>query len=208
MPVRLLTVDVPDGTRLEAEVDLPDDARALAVLTHPHPLYGGSMDAGLIDELFGLLPRKNVGAFRFNFRGVGGSTGTHDEGRGERLDAAAALSAAAAEVPAGTPVFFCGWSFGADMSLSVGEPTHAGWVCVAPPLRLVPVDEMAAPADPRRKLLLVPEHDQFRPPASASEATSGWTSTTVTTIAGADHFVWGHAGEIAEQVVAFASELG
>ena len=57
MAARRCTLEVTDGTRLEAEVDLPDDAVALAVLAHPHPLYGGSMDAGLIDELFHLLPR-------------------------------------------------------------------------------------------------------------------------------------------------------
>ena len=169
MAARRCTLEVTDGTRLEAEVDLPDDAVALAVLAHPHPLYGGSMDAGLIDELFHLLPRRPVGgpvgALRFNFRGVGASTGTHDEGRAERLDVAAALAARhelAAE--ADIPSFLCGWSFGADVSLTVGDPTHHGWVAVAAPLRIVPPAEMAAPSDARPKLLVVPELDQFRSP--------------------------------------------
>jgi alpha/beta superfamily hydrolase len=208
MAARRLTLDVPDGTRLEAELDLPEDAAAVAVLAHPHPLYGGSMDAGLIDELFRLLPLRSLGALRFNFRGVGGSTGRHDEGRAERLDVAAALTTAVAEAGADTPVFLCGWSFGADMSLSVSDPGHHGWVCVAPPLRIVPIAEMAAPTDPRPKLLLVPEHDQFRPPASAIDATAGWTATKVTALAGADHFVWGHAAEIADLVTGFAADLG
>ena len=159
------------------------------MLAHPHPLYGGSMDAGLIDELFHLLPRRPVGgpvgALRFNFRGVGASTGTHDEGRAERLDVAAALASAhelAAE--ADIPSFLCGWSFGADVSLTVGDPTHHGWVAVAAPLRIVPPAEMAAPSDTRPKLLVVPELDQFRSPAAAAEATAGWAATSLVTIAG------------------------
>jgi alpha/beta superfamily hydrolase len=209
MASRPLSLEVSDGTRLEAEIDVaegrsPTSSR-LAVLAHPHPLYGGSMDAGLIDELFRLLPARGIGALRFNFRGVGGSTGRHDEGRAERLDVAAALDAAITEAGPDTAVFLCGWSFGADMCLAVADPRHRGWVCVAPPLRLVPAGEMAAPSDPRPKLLLVPEHDQFRPPAAASEATSGWTATEVVPIAGADHFMWGHAVEAADRIAAFAA---
>jgi alpha/beta superfamily hydrolase len=210
MPSRRLTIDVSDGTRLEAEVAQPAvsaGASSLAVLAHPHPLYGGSMDAGLIDELFRLLPEHGIGALRFNFRGVGASTGRHDEGRAERLDVAAAVDVASAEGGAGVTVFLCGWSFGADMSLTVGDSRHSGWVCVAPPLRLVPLHEMVAPSDERPKLLLVPEHDQFRPPASAIEATADWTTTKVVTLAGADHFMSGKAREAAQRVAEFAASL-
>lgn len=211
MAPRPCTLEVTDGTRLEAEVDLPAGAVALAVLAHPHPLYGGSMDAGLIDELFRLLPRREgapVGALRFNFRGVGASTGTHDEGRAERLDVAAALACAqelAGE--ADIPTFLCGWSFGADVSLTVDDPGHQGWVVVAAPLRIVPVSEMAAPSDARPKLLVVPEHDQFRSPAAAAEATAGWAATSLVTIPGGDHFLWGHGREVADHVGRFATSL-
>jgi alpha/beta superfamily hydrolase len=202
MPARSLTLHASDGIRLEAELDLPEEATAVAVLAHPHPLYGGSMDAGLVDELFRRLPARGVGALRFNFRGVGGSTGQHDEGRAERLDVAAALAGADAAA-GGRPIFLCGWSFGADVSFAVADAAHRGWVAVAPPLRVVPPSEMAAPGDARPKLLLVPEHDQFRPPDAAREVVASWTATSVEVLAGADHFVWGHAAEVAEQVIAF-----
>ena len=206
MAPRQLTLDVADGTCLEAELDVPDDALAVAVLAHPHPLYGGSMDAGLVDELFRNLPARQVGALRFNFRGVGRSTGDHDGGRAERLDLAAALGAATAAA-AGRPVFLCGWSFGADVSLAVADPGHVGWVAVAAPLRIVSPDDMAAARDPRPTLLLVPEHDQFRQPDAARELTADWASTSLEVIAGADHFMWGHAGKVADQVVVFAAAL-
>jgi alpha/beta superfamily hydrolase len=211
MAARRCTLDVADGTRLEAEVDLPTDAIALAVLAHPHPLYGGSMDAGLIDELFHLLPARPggaVGALRFNFRGVGGSTGTHDEGRAERLDVASALATAhglAAEVD--VPCFLCGWSFGADVSLAVGDGAHHGWVAIAAPLRIVAPADMAAPSDARPKLLIVPELDQFRPPAAAAEATAAWAATSLVTVTGGDHFLWGHGREVADRVAGFAADL-
>jgi alpha/beta superfamily hydrolase len=206
------TLEVADGARLEAEVDVPDGAVAVAVLAHPHPLYGGSMDAGLVDELFQRLPRRvegaAVGALRFNFRGVGASTGRHDEGRAERLDVAAALDAARElAAPLGVPCFLCGWSFGADVSLAVADTGHQGWVAIAAPLRIVAAEELVAPHDPRPKLLLVPEHDQFRPPASAAEATSAWTATTLVTLPGGDHFLWGHGRQVADHVASFAAGL-
>lgn len=201
-----LRIDVPDGPRLEGELALDDAASALVVLAHPHPLYGGSMRAGLVDELFRLLPAAGVGALRFNFRGVEGSTGTHDGGRGERDDLAAAV-ATAAELAGGRPLVTCGWSFGADMGLALADPRPVGFVLVAPPLRIVGAEDRAIAADPRPKLLLVPEHDQYRPPASALAETAGWTATTVVPVAGADHFLWGHARVVADQVTAFVASV-
>lgn len=199
-------IDVADGVRLEAELALAPDDAAVVVLAHPHPLYGGSMRAGLVDELFRLLPDAGVGALRFNFRGVEGSSGTHDEGRGEREDLAAAVDLAA-HFAAGRPLLSCGWSFGADMSLTLDDSRLVAFVLVAPPLRIVPAVERTIAADPRPKLLLVPEHDQFRPPASAREETAAWAATTIVPIEGADHFLWGHAREVATKVTELASEL-
>lgn len=205
---RSLTVEVPDGTRLEAELDVPVDPHALVVLAHPHPQRGGSMDAGLIDELFRSLPGRGVGTLRFNFRGVGGSTGSHGDGIAEIGDITAALDTAgalAAELD--IPVALVGWSFGADVSLGVDSEVLAGWVLVAPPLRILPSDRWVAASDARPKLALVPEHDQFRPPAAAAEITGPWATTRQVTIAGADHFLFGSAGVVADHVLAFLADL-
>jgi hypothetical protein len=173
------------------------------VLAHPHPLYGGSMRTGVPAVLFERLPAMGIAALRFNFRGVEGSTGTHDRGGAERLDVRAAVGG----MPAGLPVVLCGWSFGADVSLCVEDPRVAGWCCVAPPLAIVPVEEMAAAADTRPKHLLIPEHDQYDPPERAGDLTAGWAATTLTVIPGADHFVAGSMGFIADSVAAFAAGL-
>ncbi len=200
------TLLTADGVRLEAELDVPEGARAVVVLCHPHPLYGGTMHDGVPDILFRALPARGLGALRFNFRGVQGSEGAHGEGKAERHDVSAAVAEAAAAAP-GVPVVIAGWSFGADVSLAVGDEAIAGWCAIAPPLRIVAPAEMAAATDARPKLLLSPEHDQFRPPASAAEVVADWPATEVRSVAGADHFLWGHGEVLTTAVVDFVAAV-
>jgi len=201
--IRKLSLPVVDGPVLEAEVHLPAGARAAVVLCHPHPQHGGSMRSIVTSELFRILPTSRIAVLRFNFRGVEGSTGTHDEGRGERLDIETAIDALDSLVPE-LPLFVSGWSFGGDTSLTVLDPRIRAWLPCAPPLRIVPLEEIsaAAGADPRPKVLIVGEHDQFRPPNAAREATAGWTETHVVAVPGADHFFVGRTDRVAEIVTA------
>ncbi|MEA3055511.1 MAG: uncharacterized protein QOD30_943 [Actinomycetota bacterium] len=193
-------VTAADGVQLEAELDVPDGAIAAVVLAHPHPLYGGSMRTGAPAALFESLPRAEVAALRFNFRGVEGSAGAHDRGGAERLDVAAAVDALATRVP-DVPLLVCGWSFGGDVSLCVDDPRIAAWCPIAPPLAVAPIDDMASVAnDARRKVLLVPEHDQYSSPARTRELTASWTSSDVQVIAMTDHFLGG-ALEVISDVV-------
>jgi uncharacterized protein len=212
---RPLTITTADGVALEAEVRLPatgaggDDAvTGSVVLAHPHPLQGGSMASLVTSELFRLLPQRGLATLRFNFRGVGNSGGEHGHGRGESADVTAALEAMERLWPR-RPLVLCGWSFGADVSLSLTDPRIDGWVGIAPPLRILPLDELAAAAgaDPRPTLLIVPEHDEFRPPDAAREATAGWTNTSIEVVNGADHFLVGRTEKVARLVAAFAASL-
>jgi alpha/beta superfamily hydrolase len=206
---RRLTLTTADGVQLEAEATIADgvDLRGAVVLAHPHPLHGGSMASLVTSELFRTLPGEGLAVLRFNFRGVGASTGTHDHGVGERLDIEAAIDALAGLTPA-RPLVLCGWSFGADVSLTVTDPRLAGWVLIAPPLRIRPAaDYEAVGHDARPKLLIVPEHDEFRSPASATEETADWTATTVETVPGADHFLVGRTHVATRLVSTFAASL-
>ncbi len=222
--VNAVEVVAADGVELEAEVAQADEARVarapvVAVLSHPHPLYGGDMRTPLIETLFRALPQTGISALRYNFRGAGRSGGEHDGGNAERLDAAAAFGAALAGEPeASAEEFDCegrsrckvvsvGWSFGADVSLAAAHDALAGWVAIAAPLAIVAPDEMTAPQDERPKLLLVPEHDQYRSPADAAELTAGWPNTRLQIIRGADHFLFGYEQQVAELVTAFIAEL-
>lgn len=218
-----------DGIKLEAEAAWPGaagpegrvadgihsggTAAAVAVLSHPHPLYGGDMWNPLVDHLFRALPASGIAALRYNFRGTGRSGGSHDNGNAEQLDAAAAFDAtarlAAERSPADEPppVVSAGWSFGGDVSLAADHSSLAAWVGIAAPLRIVDPAGMAAPHDRRPKLLLVPEHDQFRSPAEAAEITEGWTNARIEVIAGGDHFLMNHAKAVAQYIETFARGL-
>jgi len=195
-----MTPTTSDGVALEAELSRPAVAVAGAVVCHPHPRYGGNMHATLVAVLFDVLPEAGIACLRFNFRGVGGSTGAYDGGRGERLDVAAAAAALAGEAQ-DLPIWLVGWSFGADVALAGDAPGVAGWIAVAPPLALVEPGEMVAPGDPRPTVLLVPEHDMFRGPASAAAEVASWpVAPVLETLPAADHFLGGHAHEAAARV--------
>ena len=105
------TIEGPSGT-LEALLDLPADTvpmRGTAVIAHPHPLFGGTMDNKVVQTLARAFVLSGWRAVRFNFRGVGASTGLYDEGRGELQDL---LAVVAHSAPAG-PLALAGFSFGA-----------------------------------------------------------------------------------------------
>lgn len=195
-----------DGVHLEAEHLVPASPRAGVVLCHPHPLHGGTMRSLVGSELFRILPTHDLAALRFNFRGVEGSGGIHGGGVDEVADVAAAVSTLSALV-GGAPVVVVGWSFGADVALRQADPMVAGWVAIAPPLRIVDTAEMATAGDPRPKLLIVPEHDQFDPPERVRTVTTGWQATRVEVIAGADHFLVGRTDQVAALVVEFVAAL-
>jgi uncharacterized protein len=195
------TIDTADGVALAAEWHVPDHVAGAAVLAHPHPLLGGDMHAPVPDSLFRSLPGRGIAVLRFDFRGAGRSGGTHGGGAAEAADVEAATEVLSRLAP-GVPLWLVGWSFGADVSLQVLDSVVAGWVCVAPPLASVPAADMVAAADPRPKLLLVPEHDQYRDPSSAHDMVAGWAVTTVEVVPGTDHFLAGRLALVADLVTA------
>lgn len=123
----------PVGT-LEARLELPRGTpRAVAVIAHPHPRYGGTMQTRAVYEAAGALARIGVAALRFNFRGAGASAGRFDEGRGEQDDYRAALDYAAARFP-GLAIWAVGMSFGAWVATTVGaaDPRVTTLLAIAP----------------------------------------------------------------------------
>jgi alpha/beta superfamily hydrolase len=202
--MRLTTAD---GLTLEAELRAPGTPRAIAVLCHPHPQYGGTMRSIVISALFESLPTAGIACLRFNFRGVEDSEGAHAEGRDEPLDVLAALDAAAERGP-GVPMVLIGWSFGADMALATHDPRPAGWVAIAPPLRFRPAAAYDGVAhDARPKLLVLAANDEFRTPAEIEADTRGWTATRVEIVTGASHFFVGRTDRVVELVTAFTDAL-
>jgi len=98
--------------QLECAIDLPASAPVgLALLAHPHPLFGGTMDNKVVQTLACTFVGLGYATARMNFRGVGRSEGLHDEGRGETDDMAALLAGLRKQYP-GLPLALGGFSFG------------------------------------------------------------------------------------------------
>ena len=182
-----LAVQTSDGLDLRAEIAIPTDVQAAVVVCHPHPLHGGSMYANVVEALLLALPEAGTAVLRFNFRGTSGSEGRHDYGQGEQLDVLAALDEIERRWPE-VPLALTGYSFGADMALAVDDARVSAWFAVAPPLRILPFDELVALGNARPKHLVAAAHDQFRPPTELTKLVAGCPNTSITTIDGADHF--------------------
>ncbi|HEV8588933.1 MAG TPA: alpha/beta fold hydrolase [Pyrinomonadaceae bacterium] len=119
-PAGNLFIPAPHG-RLEAILKEPRGAtvKGAALVLHPHPLGGGTMHNKVVFRAAATLNDAGLVTLRINFRGVGQSTGTHDEGYGERGDVRAGLDYLAEQYP-GQEITLCGFSFGARVGLEVG----------------------------------------------------------------------------------------
>jgi alpha/beta superfamily hydrolase len=184
-------LDGPSGS-IEALRDEPLEGapRGVAVLAHPHPLFGGTMDNKVVQTMARAFVQCGWTAVRFNFRGVGASTGQHDEGRGEVDDMLAVVQAAA---PA-QPLALAGFSFGSYVTSKVLETL---W-----PLRAIDKVVMVGTAASRfrvaslppeaheRTLVLHGEHDDTVPLSAVLD----WArpqALPVTVVPGGEHFFHG-----------------
>ncbi len=155
-------IDGPAG-RLEAAVTPSDQApRGIALVAHPHPLFGGTMDNKVVQTLAKTFARLGLTAFRVNFRGAGESAGEFDEGIGETADMLA-LAAHARREAGDLPVLLAGFSFGAFVQTRVRRELDAArLVLVAPAVKRFDVG--AVPPD---TLVVHGEQDEVVPLADA-----------------------------------------
>ncbi len=177
---------------IEALRDAPADAavRGTVVIAHPHPLFGGTMQNKVVQTLARAFVQCGWQAVRFNFRGVGASAGTYDEGRGEAVDMLEVIRQVA---PQG-PVALAGFSFGAFVTSHVVQALGAERA----PEKLVLVGTAAsrfavAPVAPElheRTLVLHGEQDD----TVALSSVMDWArpqSLPVMVIPGVEHFFHG-----------------
>ena len=192
--------------RLEARLARPAGATRAAVICHPHPLYGGSMDNNVVAALAAACREAGCATLCFNFRGVGASDGGYGDFRGECDDARAAI-AFLRERTGDLPVVLAGYSFGAMVALGVGaeQPAVRRIIAVAPPLAMGEV--AAAPGRPT--LLLAGDRDSYCPPAALTAfAATLADGSRARVLAGADHFLVGHEAAIAAAARDFLAEAG
>lgn len=183
----------PDG-RLEGRFHpQPDKEAPIAIILHPHPQYGGTMNNKVVYNLHYAFHRLGFSVMRFNFRGVGRSQGEFAHGDGELQDAAAALDYLQAQVPNARTCWVAGFSFGAwiGMQLLMRRPEISGFVSVAPPANTYDFTFLAP--CPSSGLIINGEADRVVPMAdveklAAKLKTQKGITITHATVPGAGHF--------------------
>jgi hypothetical protein len=193
--------------RLEAILMTPEGPPVAAgVVCHANPLQGGVMHFNVVFRAAKALQQHGVAVLRFNFRGVGRSEGTHDQGRGEQDDVRAALAEVQRRFPA-LPVVLGGFSFGASMALRVGcaeRSVHALFALGLPVTMMTDLSFLPTCRPPR--LFVQGERDQFGGADRMRELVARLPEPRALVIVpGADHFFGGHLEEMQEAVGAWAA---
>ena len=187
--------------KMQCVLDLPEDApRGIALVAHPHPLYGGTMENKVAQTLARTFVTLGYATARFNFRGVGESEGVHDEGRGEVDDMEIMYQHMVKEYP-GLPVALSGFSFGTFVQaqfqqrlIAQGRPAErlvlVGTAAGKWPMPEVPLDTILIHGELDDTITLQEVFEWARP-----------LDIPVTVIPGADHFFHRKLGHIKNLVV-------
>ena len=141
-------IDGPSG-KLEAQLNCADlDSLTMAIICHPHPLHGGSMQNKVVHTLEKSLHQWGAHTLRFNFRGVGNSQGEYDHGRGEVDDLLAMVAWTREKIPE-VRILLAGFSFGAYIAIKASRLTETvQLIAVAPPVNILGFTEPEQPPCP------------------------------------------------------------
>jgi alpha/beta superfamily hydrolase len=198
-----------ESGQLEARLREPESGkiRGGAVLCHPHPVYGGSMDNRVVYHAAKAAAREGFAALRFNFRGVGASTGAFDYGVGEKDDVTAAIDWLAAKYPR-LPLALVGYSFGAwvGLQVAVSDRRVRALVGLGLPLDVYSLDFLIDNTKPA--LYIVGTQDEFCSLDSLSRLSRRLKpSSSVQILEGSDHFFTGHIERVEEMTGRFFHKL-
>jgi alpha/beta superfamily hydrolase len=174
------------------------------VVCHPHPLYGGTLDNKVVYTLARAFEELGAPAIRFNFRGVGTSTGQYDEGIGETEDALAVIAYGRQRWPSAA-LWLAGFSIGGAVAIrAAGRAVPTRLVAVAPAIAWVNVQDVVTPS---KWLVVQGDADDVVLPDSVLEwAAKRSPAPAVSVVAGAGHFFHGQLLELREIVLAFMRE--
>lgn len=197
-------IEVSEEVLLEARWDKPEDLRSIVVFCHPHPQHRGTMTAPLMVGVTAELVRVGIGVLRFNFRGVGKSSGVWSSGEGEQDDIGSAIDVAISTHPE-LAIGIAGWSFGAATSLlwQAREGSSLPWVGIAPPVFSDLTPRLPDPAElpPASRTFIVGDRDQF---VTVGDATVYAESigASIHVLPGSDHFFHFRFDKVAAHVIA------
>ena len=175
-----------------------------AVITHPHPLYGGDMYSMVVETIAHAYNLKGYSTLKFNFRGVGNSQGRYDNGIGEQKDVLGALSCIAGMGI--NAIDLVGYSFGAWVNAhAVQEETvPTRMVMVSPPVGFMAFQSAVTIA--RLKLVITGSEDDIAPAETIQRELPNWNpDARLDIIDGADHFYGGYLRELESAVLRYLS---
>ncbi len=203
-PAGNLFIPVAHG-RLEAILKEPRNGRpkGTALVLHPHPLGGGTMHNKVVFRAASALNDAGLTTMRINFRGVGQSTGEHDEGRGELEDVRAGLKHLAESFPE-LPITLCGFSFGAWVGLEVGMSDNRTVNLISIGTPVDKYDFEFLEACPKRILFVHGDRDEFgslpRLRQLVDEIKQHNKSVELRVITDSGHFFEGHLDELKQAI--------
>lgn len=155
-----LLIEGPEG-QLELQVDKVEDASAIAVICHPHPLYGGTMTNKVVHTAAKAFNELGADSVRFNFRSIGKSTGSYADGIGEQEDLVAVVEWVREHNPH-SPIWLAGFSFGAFIAaVKANELTATELLLIAPAVHHFGFSDIEAFDCP--VLVIQGEHDEIVP---------------------------------------------
>ncbi|GAC1299333.1 MAG: alpha/beta hydrolase [Steroidobacteraceae bacterium] len=199
-----LSLEGPAGALQVVAEDTGGTGPCYAVVCHPHPLFGGTMDNKVVTTVARALQVSGIPTLRFNFRGVGASAGAFDQGAGETADAQCVASWGAQRWP-GRSLVIAGFSFGASVALRVALERVARraapkfLITIAPPIQRFE-QPVAAPRCPW--LVVQGDADDVVDPAAVIE----WVNSLdppprLKVLAGAGHFFHGRLHDVRDAVI-------
>jgi uncharacterized protein len=200
---------IPAGSvQLEAQLREPEGVlRGAAIVCHPHPVYGGTMDNRVVYRAAKAVLRVGFAALRFNFRGVGKSSGQYDYGVGEKEDVAAAADWVEQKYP-GMPLSLIGYSFGAWVGLQVGcsDPRISAVIGLGLPLDTSDLSFLSECSKPA--LYIVGTQDEFCSPENLEDLERSLPRTsTIHRIKDADHFFTSQIETVENLIESFFQNL-
>ena len=177
----------------------------LALLLHPHPLQGGTMNNRVVYCMFQAFVKRGFSALRFNFRGVGRSQGGYGRGEGELADAASALDWLQTVNPDAPGAWIGGFSFGAwiGMQLLMRRPEISGFISISPPANMYDFTFLAP--CPSSGLILHGDADDIVPQPDLKKLVDKLSlqkgiTITYENIRGADHVYQNHMPQLTTAV--------
>jgi alpha/beta superfamily hydrolase len=201
---RLIPVTIPGpagGLEGLLQIDEGVEYQTAALVCHPHPLYGGTMHNKVVHRTAAALAELKVAVLRFNFRGVGKSVGSHDQGRGELEDARGALQFLRDSFPSARR-WVAGFSFGAGIAarLADQEKDVDQLILIAPSVDRSDFDVLRTASVP--KLVVQGTRDDVCPLAALEKTFAGWAEPkAMVRIEGATHFFDRQLGELSKALV-------